>query len=264
MKEMYVNPKQKRELELDLVPLLKVLLSRLWIMLLVGVVLAGIAFGGAKLLIRPTYRCGFSAYVNNQHAQSEKNALTNQDLIAAQQLTKTFSYIIRSNTILSASLKSIDSDLTYEAFSKMVSTEIRDETELISVYVVHTDPQTAYELANAIAKTAPSYMAEIVEGSSMKIVDYPVYSEVRYQPNYVRYGLLGFILGVLIVAVIVIIRFFKDDTIRDDSDIEQSFSIPVLGVIPDINNAGQSGGSYYYKNYGYGYAKPKTEGEDKA
>ena len=248
-------------MEIDLVPLFKALLTKLWLMALVGLTAAAIAFGASKALIKPTYRCGFSAYVNNQHAQStDKNTITNSDLVAAQHLTKTLSYIIRSNTILTASLKSIDSDLSYEAFSSMVTTEIMDETELISVYVVNKDPQTAFDLANAIAKTAPTYMAEIVEGSSMKIVDYPVFSDRRYGPSYIKYSMLGFIAGFLIVLVIFIIRYFKDDSVKADNELEVRFSIPVLGVIPDIENVGKSG-SYYKSNYAYGYAKSSADKE---
>lgn len=264
MRDTDNKPRNKNEVEIDIIPLLKALLSKLWLMVLVGGIVAVIAFGATKLLIKPTYRCGFSAYVNNQHSQAtEKSILTNSDLAAAQQLTKTLSYIIRSNTILSASLKSIDSDLTYDQLSKMVSTEIKDETELISVFVVNESPQTAYELANAIAKTAPAYMAEIVEGSSMKIVDYPVYSERRYQPSYLKYAILGFLFGAFVVAVILIIRYFKDDSVKSEGELENKFSIPVLGVIPDINNMGQNSG-YYKSNYGYAYAKPKDREEEKS
>ena len=266
MKEKEYNPKQKNEIEIDIIPILKVLLSRVWLMALVGFIVACIAFGATKLMIKPTYRCGFSAYVNNQHAQaSEKSVLTNSDLAAAQQLTKTFSYILRSNTILSASLESINSKMTYDEISKMVSKEIKDETELISVYVVNQDPQTAYELANAIAKTAPAYMSQIVEGSSMKIVDYPVYSSVRYKPNYIKYAILGFIFGALIVAVIVLIRYFSDDVIRSEDEIEQRFGLPILGVLPDNTVSNKGDGDYGSYEYGYGSkAETAQEGESKA
>ncbi len=265
MNEKDYNVKHKNEIDIDILPLMKALLSKVWLMVLIGIVVAGIAFGTAKMLIKPSFRCGFNAYVNNQHAQSvDKNSLTNQDLVAAQHLTKTLSYIIRSNTILSASLKSIDSDLTYEEFSKMVLTEIKDETELISVYVVNQDPQKAYDLANAIAKTAPSYMADIVEGSSMKIVDYPVYSDKKYKPNYQLYALMGFVAGFLVVMIIMIIRYFRDDSVKNENDIEMRFSIPVLGVIPDIEYSGQKSGNYYSSQYEYSYDKRKEEKGEEA
>ena len=260
---MNKKEQNKSEREIDIIPLLKALLSKLWVMLLAGFIVALVVFGATKLTVKPTYRCGFTAYVNNQRAQSsDKTVLTNQDLVAAQQLTKTYSHIICSNSVLSASLKSINSDLTYNDFSKMVSTEIQDETELISVYVVNQDPQDAYELANAVANTAPKYMSQIVEGSSMKIVDYPVYSDKRYKPSYVKYAFFGFLFGVLTVAVIFIIRYFKDDTVKDDSELEAFFSLPVLGVVPDVNASGKSGYGYY-NSYGYERSSKPERSESK-
>lgn len=245
------NPRRKRDLEIDIIPVLKYLLSRLWLIVLVGLVTGGIAFGATKLLINPTYRSGFSAYVNNQLSQTDKDSITSSDLSASQQLTKTFSYIIRSNTVLQASLEAAGSKLTNAQFSKMVTTEIRDETQLILVYVVSEDPQEAYDLANSIAKTTPAYVADIVEGSSMKIVDYPEYPSGRYRPSYVRYGIFGFVGGALLITLILVMLFFRDDSIQDENDLEARFMLPVLGVIPDFNQIEKGSGTYYTDRYGY-------------
>ena len=83
----------------------------------------------------------------------------------------------------------------------MVYTEIQDETEIIAVYVVDENPLVAYDLAQAIAKVAPSHMADIVEGSSMKIIDNPQYNEKRYKPSYIRFSIVGFIVGPLILGI---------------------------------------------------------------
>ena len=152
-------------------------------------------------------------------------------------------------------------DASYNTLQKLVSTEVKDETEIISVYVVDTDPQFAYDYAQAISKTAPQYMAQIVEGSSMKIIDYPEFSDKRYKPSYSRFALIGFLIGALIVIVFVIIRYFTDDTVKSESDIESSFSIPILGVIPDVSKASNNHSDYYY--YSQNSEDKKFESEQK-
>lgn len=246
-----MNDREKRSdnIEIKMIPMLKALIRKIWLMVLVGLVIAVAVFGITKIMIKPLYRCGFTAYVNNQQAQASKDVLTSSDLVAAQHLTKTFSSIIRSNTVLTASLKSINSDLSYSQFKTMVSTEIQEGTEVISVYVVNQDPQLAFELATAIAQTAPTYMSSIVEGSSMRIVDYPEYSDNRYRPSYFKYALLGFFAGVLLVIVILVIRFIKDDTVNDEATLENQFNLPVLGIIPDVNQMDQKGSGYQSYEY---------------
>lgn len=246
------------DVEIDIIPLLKALLSKIWLMALVGIIAAGIAFGAAKLLIKPTYRSSFTAYVNNQQVQTNKSYLSSSDLSAMKELVRTYSHILTSNSILTASAKSIDMDLSYSTLKKIVSTEIKNETEIITVHVVMRDPQESYDLAYAIANTAPSYMADIVEGSSMKIIDYPVYSEIRYKPSYIKYAVFGLLFGAFVVFVITIIRYFSDDTVKDENDLEVRFSIPVLGVIPDLTTDDKK--TDYY-SYDYSYESVQSHSE---
>ena len=249
---MEQRDERSKELEINLLPLFKKLLKNLWIMVLVGLLLGAAAFAGAKLLLKPVYRSSFTAYVNNQQTQNTKDILTNSDINASKELVRTYSQIIRSNSILGAAAKTIYLDKPYSVLRSMVTTEVHNETEIISVHVVSEDPQLSYDYANAIAQTAPSYMAEIVEGSSMKIIDYPVYSEVPFGPNYMKYAFVAFLAGVLLVALIVIIKYFKDDTVKSESEIETQFSLPVLGVIPDVNTSEGYVGKYSAERYGYG------------
>ena len=239
--------KEVSEREIDIIPILKELIKKLWLIVLVGLVVGGAVFGGAKVFIKPTYRSGFTAYVNNRQTSKENtDFLTSSDLSASKQLVLTYQKILTSNTILTASAKAMDLDVSYASLKSRVSTEVKDETEIISVYVEDKDPQLAYDYAQAISKTAPQYMAQIVEGSSMKIIDYPEFSDRRFQPSYTRFGLIGFLIGALVVIVLVVIRYFMDDTVKSENDIETRFNIPILGVIPDISKASKNRSDYYY------------------
>lgn len=245
--------KNTHEIEIDLLPIFKKLLSKVWLMILVGAVFAGLAFGATKAFIKPTYRCSFTAYVNNQHSQSGTGSLSQSDINAAKQLVNTYVKVIKSNAILTAAAEAAGMDVTYGKLQKMVSAEVQGETEIIAVYVVDEDPETAYILANAIAKIAPSYMTNIVEGSSMKIIDYPMYNDSRYKPNYLKYALLAFLIGVVLVIIKVVIDYFRDDNISDESELENRFGLPILGIIPDVleSTAASKKGGYYAYNYAY-------------
>ena len=95
----------------------------------------------------------------------------------------------------------------------------------------------------------------------MKIIDYPEFSDKRYKPSYSNFALIGFLIGALIVIVFVIIRYFMDDTVKSESDIESSFSIPILGVIPDVSKASNNHSDYYY--YSQNSEDKKSESEQK-
>lgn len=253
--------KSAKEIDINLIPLLKALLKKAWVVALVGVFFAIMFFGVTKLTIKPTYRCGFTAYVNNQQVQNNREYLTTSDLMASKELVKTFSEIIKCRSVLTKAAENTGLEYTYERLKGMVSTEIQNETEIISVYVVHRDPRVAYDLACEIAKVSPSYMTDIIDGSSMRIIDYPEYNENKYKPSYLRYTIIGFLAGALLVLIILIVRYFSDDTIRNDDEVEAMFNIPIIGVIPDSSISNSNG--YGYSSYKYGYQGSKKEEDDK-
>ena len=50
---------------------------------------------------------------------------------------------------------------------------------------------------------------------------------------------------------------FRDDTVKDESEVENKFAIPILGVIPDVNTAGgKRSDQYYYSYYASDEASP--------
>ena len=233
--------------EIDLIPILKALVSRLWLIILVGVIVGGAVFAGTKLLIKPSYRSGFTAYINNQTVQNGKDSLTYSDITASQQLTQTYRLMIQSRSVLMSAAKQIKSDLSYNRLVAKTSITIKDETEILYVYVVDEDPEFAYKYATAIADIAPQYISDFVEGSSMKIIDYPVKSDTPFGPSYIKYALLGFLLGALIIFVKTIVEFFMDDRIRSEQEIEERFDIPILGIIPDVSEEKKAQGYYEYQ-----------------
>ena len=256
------NPKRhSSEWEINLIPLLKEILKKSWIIAMVGVAFAIAFFGVTKLTIKPTYRSSFTTYVNNQQMKTNDGSLTNSDLMASKELVKTYSEILKSRTILIKAAENLGLNNSYTQLQRMVTTEIQNETEIITVYVVHKDPQVAYDLANEIAKLSPQYMANIVEGSSMRVIDYPEYSDTKYKPSYFRYALLGLLVGVLLVVVILIVRFLSDDTVKNENEVETRFGIPILGVIPDVNHLELKGYGYNSK-YEYSYLQKPSERRD--
>ena len=245
--------------EINILPLLIFLLKKIWIILLVGIFAGGLGYTAAKLFIHPTYKCSFTAYVNNKKAASSPDFLNSSDVSAAKQLVLTYSQIFKSNTILASADEAMSASYDVKRLKKMVGTEIQDETEIIQVYAVANSAHEAYEIASAIANVSPKIMADIVEGSSMKIVEYPQLPDSIYKPNYRNYTLLGFGVGALLTIVILGILYLKNDTVTDEEELEEKFSVPVLGVIPDVNAGAGGKGKYgYYYNY---YYEKQDEGE---
>lgn len=247
MSEVQKNRSNEDADVIDLRPLLLALWKRAWLIILVGAIACVGAYGGAKLLVTPTYQSSFTAYVNNRSSQeSGSDTLTSSDLSAAKSLVQTYSAVITSRSILESAAQQAGAPYSYQELKEMVSTDTVNDTEIIRVSVTMEDRQMAAAVAEAIAEIAPEYVAQIVEGSSMKIVDAAVIPVDIYSPNYMQIALLGAVLGVLLVAAVIVLKEILDDRVKDEGTLEDRFGIPVIGTIPNMEAAEKAGDSYGY------------------
>lgn len=248
--------------EINILPVLMVLLRKLWLIVLVAALVGAAVFAGTKFFVTPTYRCSFTAYVNNKSQLSNgQDTLTSSDITAAQQLVRAYSEIIHSRAVLLMAAQRINLDMSASELGDKVSTEVQNETQIITVYVVDRTPEGAYNLAKAIADVSPGQIADIIEGSSMRIIDMPQKPTHIYKPSYIKNTLLGFLVGGFLMAAYIVIRLLVNDKVKDETELETRFSLPVVGVIPDMNSTGKGGSNYYDYEYAYRYSEIKRSGD---
>jgi capsular polysaccharide biosynthesis protein len=90
------------------------------------------------------------------------------------------------------------------------------------------------DIANAIAKVAPDVIAEIIEGSSAKIIDHARLPKEQSSPNYLMSALIGAVVGAILAVAVILIRHMMDTCIHNEEELEKICSVPVLGLIPDL------------------------------
>ena len=247
--------------EVDVFGLIIILLKKAWLIVLIALLVSASFVAGTKFLITPTYRSSFTAYVNNKSQfNNSQDSLTMSDISAAEQLVRAYSKTIESRAVLSAAAAAIRLNDSYDDIAAKISTEVENETFIITVYVVDTSPEAAYALAQSIANVAPNIIADIIEGSSMNIIDMPQKPNSIYKPSYIKNGVIGFLLGALGAVAYIVIKTMTDDKVKNESELESRFSIPVVGVIPDMLATPKSTNSYYDYEYAYRRSEIKRSG----
>lgn len=239
--------RNNREIEIDLKRLFLVLWSRVWIILLVTVLLAAVAFSYAWFFITPTYSASAQLYVNNNYVDSP--GFSSSQLLAAQQLADTYMVILESRNVLDDVVEQTELGYTYSQIKKMVSADAVNETEIFKVTVTCPNYKHATIIANAIADVLPDKIAAVVEGSSVRVVDYAVENPNPVGPNYKMYALLGGLIGFVLSAIVIIVADMLDTTINSEDYLNQVYSkLPLLAVIPGAENP-KTSHKGYYKGY---------------
>ncbi len=239
--------KNQDEVEIDLLHLAQVLWHHVIPIILVGVIFGSAVLAYTKVFVKPTYDSEVYLYVNSNDLSVGGTKVSLSDLSAAKSLVDTYIVILNTRTTLNEVIERSGVDYTYEELKKMISAKSVNGTEIFSVNVNSTNPQEAALLANTIAEIMPFKIAEIVDGSSVRIVDYAVVAPKRSSPSYSRNTMIGVILGVLLMSAIYIIRDLMDEQIHDTDYLTKTYgdSIPVLAVIPDLTAKSASHYSYY-------------------
>lgn len=230
--------------DLGIQQILTVLLNRVWIILLVGVILAGLTFAGTYYMITPKYRSYTKFYVNN--SSINLGGLTASDISAAQELVESYIVILNSRETLEQIGAYAGVNRTDSAIRGMIAATSVNGTEIFQVAVTCEDPAEACAIANAIAKILPKRINEIIEGTSAKVVEHPIQATRASSPDYVVNTMVGFLLGCMLSAGIIVMREIFDVIIRTEEDVRRCCSHPILASVPDMTASSKGGSGYYY------------------
>lgn len=229
--------------EIDLRRLGNALLKRIWAIILCAVVVACAVFVYSKNFITPQYRTNISIYVNNTN-KGQNVGISSSDLATSQRLVATYIDVLKSDLVLDQVAQQLKLNIPASGLRGMLRAESPEGTEVLTVYVSNSDRFLAAQIANAIADVAPSAIAEIVVGSSAKIIDRAKVPAEPYSPNNAKNALAGFLIGGVIAIGGVILGVLLDVRIKDEEDLARICSAPVLGNIPDFNTQSKSGYTY--------------------
>ena len=111
--------------------------------------------------------------------------------------------------------------------------ETISDTRLIEITVTDVNPVMAQLIANEIRKIASDRIMEVMDIQAVNVVDEVNLPEPA-SPSVPKWTVIGLFLGAVLCAMIIIIRFLLDDTIKTSDDIEKYLELSTLAMIPTI------------------------------
>lgn len=249
MEQTKINTKEY--FVIDLAHIVKTLLHRAWLIVLTSFVGAAIGFSIAAFAIAPTYSSSIMLYVNNSSftVGDIGFSISSSEISAAQSLVKTYTVLLKNRTTLEEIIKSTGVSHTWEELYDMIEASPVNETEIMGVTVTCEDPYEAEKIANGIAKVLPRRISEVVEGSSMEVVDSAIAETEKVAPSITGFTAIGFVLGALISCLFLVAVALIDNTIHDEDYILNTYNYPILAKIPDLLETPTKRYGYYQRYY---------------
>lgn len=240
---------------IDLIAIAKALWKNILAIALAAVLVGFIAFANTAFRMTPQYQAKTSLYVNSSSFRlGSSNYSVSASELSSQSLVNIYLYILQSRTTMEEVIAAADLNYTPEALLGTISARGISGTSAIEISVTCGSPSEAELIANTIAKVLPERISDIVEGSSVRVVDYAIIPSQRSGPNIVgntSQGLLiGAAVGAAVVVAITLLQQMSNQTLKSADDLRAMYpDIMVLAMIPDMSVSEKKNGYYssYYK-----------------
>ena len=234
----------------------KRLLGLLWkhivLILTCGILCAAALFMRTRMFSSPMYQASALMFVNNSTISIGSVDIGTTSISSAASYVNTYLQILQSRSNMELVIEESGVPYSYEQLRGMVSAEAVGYTGLFRVTVTSSNPEEARMLANLIATILPDKVSEIISNTNIKIVDYAVTPRYRISPNYISQAEMGFLIGVVLCAGVILLIAFFDNEIHNEDYLLKNYDYPVLATIPDLTS--KSAGKYgsYYGSSAYG------------
>ncbi|MRH41245.1 capsular biosynthesis protein [Aquibacillus halophilus] len=215
---------------ISLKEIFEVIKKRLLLIILLMVGAAGISAIVSFFILTPTYEAS-SQFLVKQDAQANME-YNSADIRTSLELINTYNDIIKSPRILDVVAEEIGAPLSSEA----IQISSGQNSQVVTVTVTDTDPSMAAEIANTTVEVFQDEVPILLNVNNVNILTEAVVpaNPQPVNPKPLLNIAIGLVLGLMVGVGLAFLLEYLDNTIKNQTDIENKLELPVLGVIPHI------------------------------
>lgn len=225
---------EEKEFSIDIMGILYLLKRNVALIVITAIIFGIFGFLGTKLLITPQYAASATMIVSNKVNTAENNTINSSDMQAAQGLVKTYGIIVKSDKILEQVIYSLGINETVESLNQRISVEALEQTQVMKITFLDSDPQKAELVMSKITEIAPPIIVETVGAGNCSVLSNAKVTNSPVSPNVKKNVMLALFAGIALSSLFVIGKEFINSTVKSEEDISEKLGLPVLGVIPKI------------------------------
>jgi capsular polysaccharide biosynthesis protein len=239
---------RKRNEEFSLKELVNIFMPRLWLIMIVALICGSVMAVYSAVLKEDTYTSTTRIHVTKEQGYGYNYAVSDVDF--ATSYLETYKMVLTIpdflNTVLAhlsdnhEAYEQYDGEYEDRGWDKLGPDRIKGyiscdtQQDILTVSVTTEDPILARALADSIAyvftqEDILAYPDDVVKVKILQIAKAPAAPNSR---NVLLNTAIGVIIGAVITMTFVFVMNMFDVIIHDKKKIEDTFDIPILGVIP--------------------------------
>ena len=222
--------------ELNLIEIINMMLRRWWLILMLVLTGAIIAFMYTDFFMVPLYKTDGSLYVNCETETVELDETASAGkLNSNSRLAETYVEILKRRSFLTGVAADMGNKYTYKQLNGMISIEPVNETELLEISVTGTNPEEIADILTSILTRAEEELIRVVNAGSVVLVDSPEVPEHPFSPNKVTNTIIGAVIGLVLSVIAILWLEIFDTKIKNPDHIKIIYEEPLLGEIPSLD-----------------------------
>lgn len=217
------------EIEIDLGMLLRVIISKIFIIAMVSIICGLAGFIYSSFVVSKQYESTAQLYIINRQ---NEGTTTLSDIQSSTQLVKDYQVLVVSRPVVEQVISNLQLNVKTENFIQNVHVNIASDSRVLRLSVTNTDPYKAKEIVDNLADVSAERICDVMQIGGINIIEYGNIPMNATSPNVQKFTLLGFLVGLVLSAGLVILFYMLDDTINTSEDIEKYLGISTLAIIP--------------------------------
>jgi capsular polysaccharide biosynthesis protein len=148
---------------------------------------------------------------------------------------KTLQVILKDPVVLEKVVEKLDLNRSTESLANQINVGILDDSKVVNISVIDTDPNRAAEIANTTAEEFKTEITRLLDFSDMEIFSRAKINSNPINEDKSKSGIIGLIFGLIAGIGFVFFLESLDDTVRSQKDVEDYLGLPVVGRISKMS-----------------------------
>lgn len=186
---------------------------------------------GSFLWTVKSYTPMYEAYTSFVVGSGNAYSSSYYDSSTAEQLGKTFSYVVTSGVLKDVVAK----DLGLSGVSSEITASVMERTNLFTITVRDSSPTMAYDVLESVIENYPEVAEYIIGATKLTVIDESGVPVAPVNENQaMEKAVMGAAVGVILSLGLLLVQSIRNKTIQSPDELKKMMSARSLGSLPAV------------------------------
>ena len=212
----------------------RVVLRKIWLMIIVGALFAAGGYGVSTLnKEQPMYQTTSKLYVTGVDAAVPSSA----GLSLGKQVLNSYIEILKSGPVLEQVIENLDLNMSAAQLRNCISVNIPIDTCMLEISVSFPDGEWAKKVADELVVVSAARALEVMGCTAPTVYEEAAIPSAPYNvdnTSWILFVLAGGVAGVAISGFIIVVMYFANNKFTNPYKVSDRLRVNVLGAIPTV------------------------------